>query len=595
MQTIEAMAGSAPAPAPKFFDPGFARFLVIVNGAVPAALLGWDALQGTLGVNGVNFAIRTTGLLGLLFLVGSLAITPLRRLTGWSALIAPRRALGLYAFFYLATHLTIFFLLDRDASLSSTLEEILTRRYLQIGTAGLLLMVPLAVTSTDAMISRLGATRWKRLHRLAYLSAIAGCVHYILLVKADLRLPLAIAGTLAVFLAVRLVGFGLDRQRKLKSQAHAAQRLAMMAPQAPSSAPSKPRFWAGKLRVASVFHETPDVKTLRLMALDGQALPFTHQPGQYLNLTLTIGGKQVRRSYTIASSPTRGAYCEVTIKRKPDGYASCHVHDALEPGSTIDVAAPAGRFVFTGAQAPAVLLLAGGVGITPLMAMVRYLTDTSWGGAITFVVSARREKDLIFREELDFLARRFKNLRVVYTLSDAESPAWTGARGRITAELLQSLVKDLTSLPIYLCGPDPMMEGVRTLLLGLKVPQASILTEAFVSPVGEATPGPEPQELAPPAEAPGHNMTVRLFALSLKKRGASVELTGDQTVLEAAEGAGQDLPFECRSGVCGQCKVKLLRGKVTMPVQDALSAADRASGIILACQARPTEDLELDA
>jgi ferredoxin len=184
------------------------------------------------------------------------------------------------------------------------------------------------------------------------------------------------------------------------------------------------------------------------------------------------------------------------------------------------------------------------------------------------------------------------------TLSAEESSAWSGARGRISESLLRDLVPDLTTVPIYVCGPDSMMSATRTMLLGMNVPDHSILTEAFVSPLNslnETEPAPrtasdDDHERPPPA-----SRTVRVYTLGLQKRGASVDMTGDQTVLEAAEEAGHDLPFECRSGVCGQCKVKLLRGNVTMDAQDALTADDRARGIILACQARPTEDLELDA
>ena len=605
MQTTEATSVTV-APA-RFgrtrIDPRFARFLVIVNGGVPAALLALDAAQHTLGVNAANYAIRTTGILGLLFLVASLAITPLRRLTGWNEIILSRRALGLYAFFYLSVHFAIFFVFDRDASVGSTVHEIVTRRYLQIGTAGLTLMVPLAVTSTDAMIARLGARRWKLLHRLAYVSAIAGSIHYLLLVKADLRKPLAFAGALGVLLAFRAVGYGLDRQRKLRARSSAAKKLAVAA-----STPAeliaearkvKARFWSGTLKVARVFQETPDVRTFRLVAEGGKALPFTHEPGQYLNVLLTIGGKRVRRSYTIASPGTRAGYCEVTIKRKDEGYASRHFHDELREGSTVSVSAPAGRFVFTGAEAEAVVLLAAGVGITPLMAIVRHLTDICWAGTIYFVVAARREQDIIFRDELTYLSRRFPNLRVVITLSNEEGSSWTGARGRISESLLRELVPDLAKLPIYVCGPDSMMSATRAMLLAMNVPDGSILTEAFVSPLAQ-TEGAAPIEPslvdsddddAPPPPS----RTVRLYTLGLQKRGASIAMTGDQTVLEAAEEAGHDLPFECRSGVCGQCKVKLLRGNVTMDAQDALTADDRARGIILACQARPTEDLALDA
>jgi ferredoxin-NADP reductase len=372
--------------------------------------------------------------------------------------------------------------------------------------------------------------------------------------------------------------------------------MAMMVPQTVAPAPARrPRFWSGTLKVARVFDETHDVRTLRLVEPSGNALPFANLPGQYLNLTLTIGGNRVRRSYTIASSSTRGAYCEVTIKRKEMGFVSHHVHDALRVGSLIEVSAPAGRFVFTGSETKAVVLLAGGVGITPLMSMVRHLTDTSWGGDIYFVVSARREKDIIFREELTYLARRFPNLHLRVTLSNEDSPSWTGARGRVNEALLTAMIPDFTGLPFYLCGPEPMMKATRALLRSLKVPETSILTEAFVSPSNGAAPAERSASEAATPEPALQTMSLQVFALKLGKRGASLKMTADQTVLEAADLAGQDLPFECRSGVCGQCKVKLLRGKVTMQAQDALTTADKADGIILACQARPTEDLELDA
>ena len=174
-------------------DARFAKRLVTVCGLVPAALLVWDAYHDQLGVNHVNFAIRTTGLVGLVLLVLSLVITPLRRLTGWNLLIAIRRNLGVLGCLYLSIHFIIFFWLDRQASVASTLNEIAMRRYLWFGTSSLALMLPLTLTSTDGMVSWLGATRWKALHRLAYLIAIGAVVHYYLLVKSDVRQPLVIS------------------------------------------------------------------------------------------------------------------------------------------------------------------------------------------------------------------------------------------------------------------------------------------------------------------------------------------------------------------------------------------------------------------
>ena len=188
-------------------DIRFAKLLVLVNSAVPAALLGWDAWHHQLGANPVNFAILTTGLMALIFLMLTLAVTPLRKITGLNWLISFRRMLGLYAFFYACAHFLIFFSLDRGFSVSSTLHEIIKRNYLWLGITALLVMVPLAVTSTNAMIKRLGGKRWRTLHRLAYVAAVAGVIHYYMQVKADVRQPLVFAAVLAILLGYRLLGY----------------------------------------------------------------------------------------------------------------------------------------------------------------------------------------------------------------------------------------------------------------------------------------------------------------------------------------------------------------------------------------------------
>jgi DMSO/TMAO reductase YedYZ heme-binding membrane subunit len=183
----------------------FAKLLVLVNAAVPGALLAWDAMHHQLGANPVNFAILTTGMLALIFLMLTLAVTPLRKISGRNWIIFSRRTLGLYAFFYALAHFSIFFSLDRGFSVSSTLSEMVKRKYLLLGATGLLVMVPLAVTSTNAMIKRLGGKRWRALHRLAYVAAIAGVIHFYMQVKADIRRPLLFAALLTILLGYRLV------------------------------------------------------------------------------------------------------------------------------------------------------------------------------------------------------------------------------------------------------------------------------------------------------------------------------------------------------------------------------------------------------
>ena len=577
-------------------DTRFAKFLVVFNGLIPGAMLAWDAARRQLGVNGVNYALHTTGLLALIGLLLTLLITPLRKLTGWNALIAVRRSLGLMAFFYACVHFTIFFIFDRALSVSSTVHEILSRRYLLIGFAGLLLMVPLAVTSTNGMVMRLGAKRWKGLHRLSYLVAIAGALHYYLLVKSDVRQPLVFASVLALLLGFRVVRYALDRRRIPPAAgplaAPAVPLSASPSATASATSASKPAYWTGELRVARVFEETPDVRTIRLMQDGGGELPFTHKPGQYLNLALVIDGRRVNRSYSIASSPTRAHACEVTVKRSASGHGSRHLHEVVREGSRLKVSAPAGRFVFTGEGSDRVVLIAGGVGITPLMSIVRYLTDRCWQGAIYLVFLVRKRTDLIFWEELGYLQRRFANLHVCATLSKEEAGSdWTGARGTISKDLLTRFVPDLIGAPVYLCGPDGMMTAMRKLLGELGVPEAAVKTEAFVSPaVAEA---PAPGAAAAAGEAPA--LDGEMASIRFARSERVFELPASMTVLETAEAAGVEIPFECRSGICGQCKTRLLDGRVTMESEDALSAAEKARGLILACQAHPQGRVTVDA
>ncbi|MBK9031450.1 MAG: ferric reductase-like transmembrane domain-containing protein [Myxococcales bacterium] len=543
------------------FDASFARRFAWACGLAPLVVLAWDAYRGQLGVNAVNYAIRTTGMLGLVCLVAALAITPARRLTGAATLIAARRPLGLLGFGYIALHFAIFFWFDRDASLASTAEEVLERRYLQIGFGALVAMVPLAVTSTDRMIARLGPRRWKALHRLTYAIVVAGVAHFYLLVKADVARPRAFAVVVGGLLLLRVAAHYLELR------ARAARPAAVAAPTA------APRPWRGALRVARVFDEAPAVRTFRLVAPDGGPLPFTHAPGQYLTLELTVDGAPLYRSYTIASAPTRTGALEITVKRARDGHGSAHVHATLREGAEVTVRGPHGRFVFDGAGADRVLLIAGGVGITPIMAMARALTDRAWPGRIDLIVAVHAPADVIFADELRYLAGRFPNLHLCITAS-APDDAWPGARGRITPALLTEHVPDLAAAPVYLCGPEPMMDAVTAMLRALGTPAAAIHTEAFVA---AAAP--------PPIDAgPGE---VRFERAG--KRGTGL------TVLDAALACGVELPYECRSGICGQCKTRVVRGDVVLGPVEALTADERARGYILACQARPAGEVVVDA
>ncbi|TVR96162.1 MAG: sulfoxide reductase heme-binding subunit YedZ [Rhodospirillales bacterium] len=177
----------------------------------PLAWLGWLAFSGGLGANPIEAAVRSLGDWGLRFLLLSLAITPAARSLNLPVLMRFRRMLGLFAFFYVCLHLLAYVGLDQFFDWTAVWDDIVKRTYITVGMAAFLLLLPLAATSTKGMIKRLGSNRWKRLHALVYPAAILACLHYIMMVKADLRAPLVYAGILMLLLGWR-IGAALRRR-----------------------------------------------------------------------------------------------------------------------------------------------------------------------------------------------------------------------------------------------------------------------------------------------------------------------------------------------------------------------------------------------
>lgn len=347
--------------------------------------------------------------------------------------------------------------------------------------------------------------------------------------------------------------------------------------------PSATGNWAGNLRIARIFQETPSVKTFRLAPSEGPGpLPFLFEPGQFLTIGVPVDGKLSKRSYSIASSPCCHGWCEITVKHEQGGAVSTYLHEQSKEGDRLDASGPYGRFTFRGHEAPSVVFIAGGVGITPLMSSIRYLTDQSWNGRIDLIYACASLDAIIFREELALLARRHPNLHVAIVLSKEPSAEWTGARGHVDSKLLAG-VPDIRSRRIHMCGPPVMMDAVNKALGDIGVMHDSIHTETFLNP----------KSSQPPALAttPGAAAITCSFTRS-DKRAPLVE---GQTVLECAESIHVPIEYACRQGFCGVCKVKLVAGDVEMAVQDALTPADKSAGLILACQAKAVVDITVDA
>ena len=311
-----------------------------------------------------------------------------------------------------------------------------------------------------------------------------------------------------------------------------------------------------------------------------------------MNLTLSIDGQIIKRSYTIASSPTQRGHVELTIKRNPQGAASRYMHDILKVGDSIRIGAPAGKFFFNDLKAEAVVLISGGVGITPLMSILRQLTDRAWHGTIYFIHAVRSSDDMIYANELVSLANRFENLRVLkyYSRSAPTKPSelpllrWQNRSGYVVAEDLNELIPNLVSLPIFLCGPEAMMQAVRKSFVSFGIPSDNISTEEFISP--KATSVLDANDTM--ANALDSTLIEGQTAtITFSTSGRMIDIDSTSTLLEAAEQAGISLPWECRSGICGQCKVRCTTGRVSMDSRDALSKAEEAVGYVLACQSHP--------
>lgn len=196
-------------------DVKFNKIVIFVNSLVPLVLLGWDALFGKIGANPIEFFLRTTGVLTLVFLIITLSVTPLRKYYGWNQLIKFRRMLGLYSFFYGFLHLVTYSIFDKSLSFSAIVGDVWERPFIAIGMLSFFLLVPLAITSTNGMIKRLGGKQWQKLHRLTYVAAIGGVVHFYMIVKSDATYPLLFGLVLLCLLGYRIYAAFEKPKKKL--------------------------------------------------------------------------------------------------------------------------------------------------------------------------------------------------------------------------------------------------------------------------------------------------------------------------------------------------------------------------------------------
>ncbi|MBX9767572.1 MAG: iron-sulfur cluster-binding domain-containing protein [Bdellovibrionales bacterium] len=359
-----------------------------------------------------------------------------------------------------------------------------------------------------------------------------------------------------------------------------------------SGAPSTSPVWKGKLKVATISQETPTVKTFKLVSENGNDLPFTYLAGQFMTLAAVIDGKPIKRAYTISSHPCEKKMLEITIKREENGLVSRYMHDVVHEGDLIDLEAASGKLTFSGVTGEGIVLIGGGVGITPLMSVLRCLISCGMKNEIHLLYACKSLEEFVFREELRQLRERNPNFKLLVAVDKLEGVFPGAFEGRLSKEKIEATVPRIAELRVHLCGPAPMMQAMREILAELKVPKEQIKEEAFgpTKPPGPKTPSDKGASTTPSAVPEAGALKKVLF----RKSGKTVEIHEDETVLELSETSGVEIPFQCRVGTCGLCKVKLLSGDVTMEVQEALTEEDKQSKVILACQAKAQSDLEVE-
>jgi glycine betaine monooxygenase B len=331
------------------------------------------------------------------------------------------------------------------------------------------------------------------------------------------------------------------------------------------------------LRCVHVVQETHNVKTFHFVAEPAKV--FSYRPGQFLTFELPIGGKVLRRSYSISASPSRPHSISVTVKRVEAGVASNWLHDSLQVGATVFADGPNGKFTCMGEERGPYLFISGGSGITPVMAMSRWLHDTAPDTDACFLHYAQSPKDFIFERELRLMEGHRSTFRCVFVCT-SDDKGWDGPKGRISMESLRTLVPDFMTRRVYLCGPVPFMATAREILEKSGFEMSRFQQESF----GGA---PRP---AKPTNASGTAPAKVTFSASK----VVVDCENTDILLDIALKQGIDVSFSCRAGQCGSCKTTLLKGSVEQECTDCLSSDELKGGIILLCQSCPQGEVVVD-
>lgn len=336
------------------------------------------------------------------------------------------------------------------------------------------------------------------------------------------------------------------------------------------------------LVVADVKRETPDAVSVKLQIPASLVQAFRFKPGQYLTFRIPgQNGKDVRRSYSLCSSPHADQEWRIAVKKVAGGVGSSFFNEQVKAGDTLEVMEPAGNFVpdLSAAHRKTYHLFAGGSGITPMLSILQSVLHEEPGSNLHLYYGNRDRKSIIFFDDLQRIEKAYPGRIAIHFISEHTHPEAeiTGLMTQATNRLLleKYCSRDQES-EFFICGPTPMMDAVKAALSDFGTDASSIHIEYFVAPPA-----------APAAtQNTGEGIDCKAIII-LDGDEVAVTIPAGKSVLEAALDAGLDAPFACQGGSCCTCRAKLSQGKVTMKANYALLEKEVKEGFILTCQSYP--------
>ncbi|KKI44562.1 1,2-phenylacetyl-CoA epoxidase subunit PaaE [Hafnia alvei] len=339
-----------------------------------------------------------------------------------------------------------------------------------------------------------------------------------------------------------------------------------------------------RLSIAAIERETPEAVAITLRVPDELKTHYRYKPGQHLTLKANVNGEELRRCYSICSSPQDGVL-QIGVKTIHQGRFSSFVNQQLNVGDALEVMLPQGRFGYqpTGERQGNYLAIAAGSGITPMLSIIKTTLLLEPKSEFTLIYGNRTSRSIMFKEALCDLKNRFpQRLQILYLFSQEslDSPL---LNGRIDSERLNLMGKSLLDFTTFdqafICGPESMMDDAHTTLEAAGMAAENIHSERFNTAGISVRPA---------------NMTEReqtMVEIQLDGRRVNIAMSAqDDSILDAALRQGADLPYACKGGVCATCKCKLKSGEVEMGVNYSLEPDQLAAGYILSCQSWPKGD-----